>query len=249
MGYRSQYQVDRLKFCLRSLIRRGLNQPAPVEILFNILEVEGFAPKAMRGLDLFGKYGLWMIRDYLHRCESLDLWEINPNYARLARRLGSKVKVFCGDSIAAVRSNDPRLGKYNLIVADTPAGPFGPNYCEHFDLLPTLFTYLEPDGGLLILNFLAKLRADLDKETARLHTHRRTQFYGRDTLTPRRAMRTYERYAKDAGLDLACYCIVPRNAVVNYLGLGFRRNSALQMKNQSEFAASQEDGDQVGQAR
>ena len=164
MGYRSQYQVDRLKFCLRSLIRRGLNQPAPIEILFNILEVEGFAPKAMRGLDLFGKYGLWMIRDYLHRCESLDLWEINPDYARLARRLGSKVNVFCGDSIAAVRSNDPRLGRYDLIVADTPAGPFGQDYCEHFDFLPNLFTHLEPDGGLLILNFLTKIRAELGEE-------------------------------------------------------------------------------------
>jgi hypothetical protein len=61
MGYRLQYRVDRLKYRLRSVARRALNQPVPIELLFNVLAVEGFASRAVQGLDLFGKYGLWMI--------------------------------------------------------------------------------------------------------------------------------------------------------------------------------------------
>ena len=210
---------DSAKLAVRRALVRLTKQKPAIELLFAALEVEGYRCRDLSSLEVFGKHGLWHTTDYLHRCRSVDLWEIDPVSARHARRLGPKVRVFCDDSIKAVQNHDARLGRYDTIVIDNQASPFD-DWCEHFDLFPEILRCLEPGGaGVLIVNFIRSHRSDLAPPRARMHECRRVAFYGKSSVTSREAVQTYQRHAAGLGLKIETHVTIPRNELVSYLGM------------------------------
>lgn len=214
-----QFVKDAAKFSIRRHLLRLSGRQFPIEELYSTIEVEGFTCRRMHALEVFGKHGLWHTKAYLDRCQTLDLWEINPKYANLAIRLGSKVHVICGDSIRAIRQSDRRLQRYDVIVVDNPSGPFG-EHCEHFDLFPWIFDYLNREGlGLVIVNFLTSSRTDLSREEVMAQSRRREGFYGRSSLSSLEALGTYAKHAAKQGMEIRYHAVIPRNAGVNYLAM------------------------------
>lgn len=221
-----QFEKDRIKRLIRPVVLRVIHQEPPIETLFRILEIEGFACQGLRGLEVFGMHGLWVVKDYLRRCDTLDLWEINPKYARFACRLGPSVKIICGDSVKAICTHDPRIGRYDLIHIDSPQIPFGPGYCEHFDLFPHVLSHLHSTrGGLLVINFLGNTRSDIEPHSIMTHARRRREFYGTESLTPRTAIAAYQRYAEGVGLDIVYHCVIPKNSLVYNIGMVLKPRS------------------------
>jgi hypothetical protein len=198
--------------------------------LFWLLESYGHRLDSIVALDPFSGSGLLMSHTYLRVCHHADLWEIEPQKARQAKRLGANVTVHCGDSIEAVQCGDNRLGDYNFIMLDNNIGGcYGPDrrYCEHFEMIPAIFRYLRKGNrAVVVVNYVPdvdRLAADprFVPDNLEEHLRRRQEFFqttGR-AVRPAQAAARYAEAAGDSGWTLAHYGIVPRNAVLNFLVL------------------------------
>jgi hypothetical protein len=198
--------------------------------LFWLMESYGHSLDSIEALDPFAGSGLLMSHTYLHRCDHADLWEIDPERARQAKRLGRNVTVHCGDSIDAVRRGDSRLADYNFIILDNNIGGcYGPDrcYCEHFEMIPAIFRYLRKGNrAVMVVNHVPdvdRLAADprFVPDNLEEHLGRRREFFhttGR-TVRPAQAAARYAEAAADSGWTIAHYGIVPRNPVLNFLVL------------------------------
>src|SRR5207249_983334 len=197
---------------------------------FWLLESYGNSLDSIEALDPFSGSGLLMSHTYLHRCRHADLWEIEPERARQAKRLGANVTVHCGDSIEAVRCGDRRLADYNFIILDNNIGGcYGPGrrYCEHFEMIPAIFRYLRKGNrAVMVVNHVPdvdRLAADprFVPDNLEEHLSRRQEFFHTTarTVRPAEAAARYAEAAADSGWNLAHYAIVPRTPVLNFLVL------------------------------
>ena len=95
-----------------------------MDMVILTLKVYNIFPKPLIALDLFGMYGLWVTVDYAPYCDYLEMWEINPKYAKFAHRFLPKAVVNVGDSIKVVKAGQLQRRDYNFIVIDNPMGGF-----------------------------------------------------------------------------------------------------------------------------
>ncbi len=185
----------------------------PMASLLATLDMYRAIPQRLNALELFGMHGLWHTRDYMRRCDYLEVWEINPTYAAFASRSLTNSTVVVADSIDAVHRGALKKDIYDFIVIDNPAvGQYGDGYVEHFDLFPSILPYLQE--GVIVLNFLSQ-DIGFDEEQAR----RREQFYGRLLPTIDEGITTYVNLIKEAGLDCTHQFYAFRRPGVGYLAL------------------------------
>jgi hypothetical protein len=194
-----------------------------------ILTLKGLnsLPDTIHALDLFGMYGLWNTKDFAPLCTSLEMWEIQPCTARWADRLIAQAKVSVGDSIAYVTSPKAANRKFNFIVSDNPvAGVYGPGYCEHFEIIPAVFTRLKLPG-VLVLNVVTNTlniisRQGMTAEEVAEWMQRRSRFYtvqDSTTLRPNFLTNFYSSRAASSGLRVDSCFFIPRNESVGFLAL------------------------------
>lgn len=215
------------------IVRNKLLLQIVANQVFWVIDSYGHTLGSIDALDPFSGSGLLMSHTYLRRCRHADLWDIDPQRARLATRLGSNVTAHCGDSIEAVRAGDRRLADYNFIILDNNIGGcYGPDrrYCEHFEMIPAIFNYLRKgQRAVVIVNYVPDvdaLAADprFVPDDLEAHLRRRQEFFhtsGR-AVTPAQAAARYGEAAASAGWEVAHYAIVPRIAVLNFLVLMLR---------------------------
>jgi hypothetical protein len=212
------------------VVRNKLLLQIAANQLFWLLDSYGHSLDSIDALDPFSGSGLLMSHTYLRRCHHADLWEIDPQRARQATRLGTNVTVHCGDSIEAVRTGDRRLTEYNFIILDNNIGGcYGPDrrYCEHFEMFPAILRYLRPGPrAVLVVNHVPdvdRLAADprFVPDNLEEHVARRREFFRTDSrlVRPADAAARYGEAAASAGWHLAHFAIVPRTPVLNFLVL------------------------------
>ena len=160
------------------------------------LRLYGRLPSPLIALEPFGKFGLRKTMDYVHLCEALDFYEIDPGFAREAwRYLPPVAKIHCEDTIVAVRDGRLPRRDYNFVMIDSGFGIYGPGYCEHFDLFPGLYDYLAP-LAVIVANVLLVHRV-IEDDPAYL-ARRRAFFYAdteADAMAPsfERVVEAYRR--------------------------------------------------------
>jgi hypothetical protein len=208
---------DRAKRSVIDLGQRVGRLQTPMTNLLGTLRAYDALPDRMTALELFGMHGLWHTRDYARHCASLEVYEIEPVFARYAARTLPNTEVVPTDSIRAVKTRALKRSSYNFIVADNPLKPFGDAYVEHFDLLPDLFDYVD-DEGVVIVNLLSE-QVPLSDE----HARRRQAFYGHLHPAIDDAVVTYRDQAESVGVHLTGAVFTYRNAAMGYLTLICRR--------------------------
>ena len=89
--------------------------------IFLLLTLKKLLPEKIVAIELFGMHGLWHTKDYAGKVHRLDLFELDPHYHRLSKKVFKKLPVnyFNEDSIKYISVTE---NKYNLAVADIPAG-------------------------------------------------------------------------------------------------------------------------------
>jgi hypothetical protein len=206
-----QIVLDRVKRGIIDVAQRAGRLQTPMTQLLGTLDAHEALPRDVHALELFGMHGLWHTRDYLHRCRTLELYEIDPTYAAYAARTLPAADVVVADSIAAVKTGTLRRDTYNFIVSDNPfRAPYGKGYAEHFELFPDLLRYL--DDGILILGFLPR-RNDFTAE----HARRRAEFYGKADPSIDDAAAVYCEHLGRAGLRSRMHFYTSRNRSLGYL--------------------------------
>src|SRR5688500_10322437 len=99
----------------------------PIDDIILLLKTSGYLQEKINALELFGMYGLYVTKHYAHLCEYVELWELEPTFAKFARKFSDKnVHVIEGDSVNAVRDQQIK-GKFNFLMIDNPlVSPYGP---------------------------------------------------------------------------------------------------------------------------
>lgn len=207
----------------------------PMDIVVLTLQIHKLLPKPLIALDLFGMHGLWVTCDYAHLCDYLELWEIEPIYAKFARKFIPKAVVKIGDSIKAVKEKRLLRENYNFIVIDNPIwSPYGPGYCEHFDLFPDVFSYLGK-SGVLVINVILDIglytSALSKKQIPQKWIDRRKEFYGisKDKevveLDPEKMVDIYKDKVSKEDFIITNNFFVPRNPSIGHLVIAVERSN------------------------
>lgn len=58
------------------------------------LSQKGVLPQRLIALEMFGMHGFWHTMDYIKYVDSLDFFEIDADYANLAKKISWKIKRF-----------------------------------------------------------------------------------------------------------------------------------------------------------
>ena len=207
----------------------------PMDVVFLTLQVHKLLPKPLIALEVFGMHGLWVAYDYAHLCDYLELWEIEPIYAKFARKFIPKAVVKIGDSIKAVKEKRLLRENYNFIVIDNPLwSPYGPGYCEHFDLFPDVFGYLGK-SGVLVMNVIPDIGLYAStlskKQIPQEWIDRRKEFYGINedkgviNLDVKKMVDIYKDKVPKGDFIITNTFLVPKNTYVGFLVMAIKRNS------------------------
>jgi hypothetical protein len=191
------------------------------EQLFWMMRAHGYPSEGVRVLDPFAGQGLSLSHTYLARAAQADLWVIVPEWIKHAQSWGPNVKVHCGDSFEAINGGDPRLARYDVIILDNNLGGVysEKKYCEHFDLVPSIFRYFREDQrGVLVVNYVRNLDLLMRdvrfkvEDTIDEHRRRRREFFGTstDVVSPAEATAAYTRYAATVGRRVVTSAVLPR---------------------------------------
>lgn len=191
----------------------------------------GFPLHRPRILDPFSGSGINMSHSYIERAASAHLCDIDQDYAKLAGKLAPNVTAIHGDSFRMLNDGDPRLGVYDLIVLDNNLGGVYYDYCEHFDAMPAVFRYFDPDAPyvVLALNFITdpeQMDADPRFATPSFEQQmaRRADFYqtAERRITPAVGAAAYAREARKEGWEVVGHALAPRAEFFHFLLLFMR---------------------------
>jgi len=214
---RRQIARDAAKRGIIDVAQKAGRLQTPMTQLMGTLDAYGVLARDIHALELFGMHGLWHTRDYVKRCASLELYEIDSAYAAYAARTLSNTEVVVADSIETVKAGRLRRDKYDLIVSDNPYhAPYGKGYAEHFDLFPELLRCI--GDGVLVLAFYP-FRGEFSDE----HERRREAFYGKVDPSIDEAAAVYTEHLANAGLSCPKYLYTYRNPRLGYLTFVCRR--------------------------
>jgi hypothetical protein len=212
--------IDYLKYRYTRFAARGnWRLRTPMQMLLAMLEMKGHLPKSLVALELFGRHGLWITKDYADRCDYLEFYEIDPQYAKFARRFIPRAIVITADSIERVKTKGLRKDKYNFIVADNPYGsPYGNNYYEHFDLLPEILYYL--DEGIFLINFIYNVKG---MKISDQQVEKRKAYYGTPVPPVCTAVNVYRDIIEKQGIGVLDAICVPRNPNISFMAFVLKR--------------------------
>lgn len=90
----------------------------PMQLMLKTLTANQMLPKRLVALELFGFIGTSVTMDYEYLADYIEMWEIDPYYAKQAAKNIPKAKVVCGDSIKSIKDGGLFRNDYNFIVID-----------------------------------------------------------------------------------------------------------------------------------
>jgi len=214
------------KRCFIDVLKRSERLKTSMDTVILTLRHFNIIPKEIIALELFGMCGLWVTKDYGHYCNYLELWEINPFYAKWAQYFLPNATVQNGDSIEACQKGKLLRNDYNFIVIDSPGGPFNDgNYCEHFDIFPSIFNYTAKNF-IMIITIIRSIESQIeltDKIRIDRWKERRSNFYGfkepSDSINIDlgNLIETYANIFKRSNVVVDRILYVPRNDFLGFL--------------------------------
>ena len=199
----------------------------PMDMALLILRAYKILPTPLIALDLFSRNGLGVTADFAPRCDYLEMWEINPKYAKFAKIFFPKAIVKIGDSIKATKEGKLLRKDYNFIVMDNSLGIFDETlgYCEHFNFFPEIFNYIDNKGAIFVMNVVTNVEEVIGGQDSftRLDNwlKKRRNFYNKDAnfrkTNPEELEEIYKNKFTDWGIKTKKIFYIPRNSFVGFL--------------------------------
>ena len=125
-----------------------------MQLMLKTLRTNKMLPEDLIALDLFGFIGTTTTMDYAHLASYLELWEIDPYYAKEAKKNLPHAKVVCGDSINAVKTGQLLRKEYNFIVIDANvSSAFADGSYESFGVFPHVLNYIKNEAVIFVTIF------------------------------------------------------------------------------------------------
>jgi hypothetical protein len=197
-----------------------------MQLMLKTLQTNKMLPDKLVALDLFGFVGTTTTMDYADLAEYLEMWEIDPYYAKEAKKNIPKAEVICGDSINAVKTGKLLRKNYNFIVLDANASsPFNDGSYECVGFFEHTLNYLADQTVIFVtifsdlgkyLNLYGRALENVDKNWIQA----RKDFFQLDNVIDARGidyLNAYEKIIRQRNLELVYSQYINRN---DYVGFG-----------------------------
>lgn len=184
------------------LIKPFENKRLFTSLMLNILTLKDYNywPKNLIALDAFCQTGLQWTRLFANEANYLEMWDINEQAIKYAKKEFPNANINCGDSINAIINNKLHRSDFNFVLIDLPV-PFrySNTEFEHFVFFDKIFNNVAANF-ILILNVVTDVNVMLNvhpkpKEYVDAWVNARKLFYNSDDgyiINPQKMKSSYE---------------------------------------------------------
>jgi hypothetical protein len=142
-----------------------------LQLVIKTLRSNHYLPKNIIALEVFGFIGTSTALDYADLTDYLEMWELDPYFAKKAQKLNPRAKVMCGDSMEALAQGKVLRRDYNFIVIDANISSASDSSCyESFGVFENSLNYLANEAIVIvtIYNNLEAFAANYNTTTDKL---------------------------------------------------------------------------------
>lgn len=197
-----------------------------MQLMLKTLETNQMLPKKLIALDVFGFIGTSITMDFQHLAEYIEMWEIEPYYAKEAKKNVPIAKVVCGDSVKAAQTGAFLRKDYNFIVIDgNSIQPFGDGSYESFGVFPYVLNHIA-DHAVIFVTIYSNLKKTFElygqsiEEADQKWLQARRDFYQMENIIDGKGidyLKNFEKIITDKNLELVHSQFINRN---DYVGFG-----------------------------
>jgi hypothetical protein len=183
--------------------------------VLNYVKRKKLLDRPINALEVFGRDGQWVTRDYANAVDSLEIWELNPEFEKDLKNNFPQATIKITDSYKEMKITP---NKFDFVVVDNPMGIYG-QYCEHFQLFPDIYRILK-ERAVLILDVIPNMDEESKHAYPTLfneaHLEYRRVFYktNHPKDIPMNEMITiYRRMSEENGFEIIDYYYKKRSFV------------------------------------
>ncbi len=197
-----------------------------MQLMIKTLKTNKMLPEKIIAIDLFGFIGTTTTMDYAHLTDYIEMWEIDPYYAKEAKRNIPNAHVVCGDSLNAIKNGLLLRKEYNFIVIDANVSSvFTDGSYESFGIFPHALNYIANEAVIFVTIFsnlkeLSKLYSGNENNIDPNWVKARKDFFQIDNVIDGRGidyLKPFENIIKEKNLNLVHSQFINRN---DYIGFG-----------------------------
>lgn len=197
-----------------------------MQLMLKTLRINKMLPEKLVALDLFGFIGTTTTMDYAHLCDYLEMWEIDPYYAKVAKKNIPTANVVCGDSINAVKTGALLRKNYNFIVIDANVSSvFSDGSYESIGVFPHALNYAADKAVIFVTIFcnvveMTKLYGGSKEQIDKNWLKARKEFFQIDNVVDASGidyLKGFERVIAEKNFELTYSQFICRN---DYIGFG-----------------------------
>jgi hypothetical protein len=197
-----------------------------MQLMIKTLKTNKMLPEKIIAVDLFGFIGTTTTMDYAHLTDYLEMWEIDPYYAKEAKRNIPNAHVVCGDTLNAIKNGLLLRKEYNFIVIDANvSSSFTDGSYESFGIFPHALNYIANEAVIFVTIFsnlkeLSKLYSGNENNFDPNWVKARKDFFQIDNVIDGRGidyLKRFESIIKEKNLNLVHSQFINRN---DYIGFG-----------------------------
>lgn len=216
------------------LIKPIENKRLFTALKLNILTMKDYNlwPKKLIALDAFCQTGLQWTRIFSKEAEYLEMWDINEEAIKYAKKEFPKANVNCGDSIDAIMNGKLKRKDFNFVLIDSPVPFMYPDGSfEHFKFFDSIFKNIA-DEAIVMMDVVPNIQTMLDihphpKEFNEKWIQARAKFYGiKDAacVLPQLMTEIYKSKVEALGFKTKLVTYNARNAHFGILTIAVSKN-------------------------
>jgi hypothetical protein len=192
-----------------------------MQFVLKTLQANKMLPEKLFALELFGFIGTSVAMDYQHLAEYLELWELNPGYAREAQKNIPMANVVCGNSIKAIKEGQLQRKEYNFIVIDPNSNEFDDGSFESFSVFEPALKHLANEAVIVVTiynnlkNFSKLYNSEIDPNWISA----RKAFYSMDNVLDARGidyLTSFENLIRKNNMKVEFSQFLSRNECVGF---------------------------------
>lgn len=200
---------------------------SPLKLNIYTLKDFNYWPEKVVALDAFCQTGLQWTRIFSEETSYLEMWDIDSEATKYAKKEFPNAKVVCGDSIDAIVNNKLGRKDFNFVLIDSPLPyQFADGSFEHFRFFDSIFNNIANEA-VLILDVVPNMQSMLNrhhwpKDSAEIWAAARRNFYGSTdgyNVSPSEMIEVYTRKIKALGYEPKLVTYNARNEFFGFMTL------------------------------
>jgi hypothetical protein len=200
---------------------------SPLQLAIFTLKDYGYWPEKLIALDPFCQTGLQWTRIFYPDANYIEMWDIDPEAIKYAKKEFQKAKITCGDSIDALKNKKFERSDFNFVLIDAPIPFEHPDGSfEHFGFFDDIFKNIA-NQCVIIVNVAPHIKPMLmrhpesSEHVSKWEAARRLYYSSEDGsyVHPEKMIHTYTARVNSLGYEVKLCTYNARNGLIGYITL------------------------------